>query len=413
MIMLLWLAIPTVCAVAQCDILWLGVFPANSPGQKTGQATAFDSRRGVAVVFGGDNPITGPATGSNDTWEFSNNTWTLRNPANRPSVRKDAAMAFDSDRGVCVLFGGGSNVFQNEIPQNDTWEYDGINWVQRQGTNYSATDRPPPFDGVKMVYDSFRKRCVLVAPSDRLGGTVNVNKKTWEWDGAQWIASNVAPPTRYDPAMAYDGARHVTLLHGGQPDSGVPPTADTWAWNGANWTQVATTGPSARQEHAMTYDERRQVVVLTAGRYESTLEVDMFNDTWQWNGSSWTLVPGAANNGFNDRRLHHMWYDRTQLKSISFGGMWSTRNPDGSFTNTISDQVFEARPPGLWVDFLYTGASQDGSFNAPFKTLAAGVSAVSAGCTLYLKPGTSSERLTISKAVSLEVYTTPATIGAP
>ena len=249
------LAPPSARAIDECNIEWRRLSPATSPGEKIEWATAYDSRRGVAVVFGGENPLTGPVAGSDTTWEFANGVWTLRNPANRPSLRKNAAMAFDSDRGVCVLFGGGDDVFQNEIPQNDTWEYDGNNWTLRKATNYAATDQPRPFDGPKMVYDNARRKCVLIAASDRLGGNVNQNTKTWEWDGSQWTAVNAVPPRRYDAAVAYDAARGVTLLHGGVElfSSTGNPLGDTWAWNGTNWTQVATTGPAPRQEHAMAY----------------------------------------------------------------------------------------------------------------------------------------------------------------
>jgi len=50
---------------------------------------------------------------------------------------------------------------------------------------------------------------------------------------------------------------------------------DTWEWNGSSWTQVATTGPSARWEHAMAYDSLRGRIVLFAG-------FNTLDDTWEW-----------------------------------------------------------------------------------------------------------------------------------
>ena len=326
-------ATPAARAIDECNIEWQRVSPATSPGEKIGWAAAYDSRRGVAVVFGGGNPFTGSTRGSDTTWEFANGTWTLRNPANRPPMRQDAAMAFDIDRGVMVLFGGGDNVFQNEIPQNDTWEYDGNNWTLRQATNYGNVGQPPPFDAPRMVYDSTRQKCVLIASGDRLGGNETLNTRTWEWDGLQWTVVNTAPPARYDPAVAYDAARRVTLMHGGLDalTGGQGPSGDTWSWNGVVWTQVATTGATARREHAMAYDERRQVVTLTGGRFNSSLEPEMFGDTWEWNGTAWTLRPDAGAFGYSPRRLHQMWYDRAEQRLISFGGTWSNALPGGRF----------------------------------------------------------------------------------
>ncbi len=409
------LAAPAAHAIDECNIEWFRVSPATSPGEKIRWATAYDARRGVAVVFGGGNPLTGgSARGTDTTWEFANGTWTLRHPANRPSLRNAAAMAFDSDRGVCVLFGGGDNVFQNEIPQNDIWEYDGNNWTLRQATNYAATDQPPPFDDPKMVYDSARRKCVLIAASDRLGGNVNYNTKTWLWDGAQWSAVNAAPPARYNAAVAYDAARQMTLLHGGlDAVSSAGPFSDTWAWNGAAWTQIATTGATARQEHAMAYDERRQVITLTAGRVLASTQGEMLNDTWEWNGSAWTLRADAQSFGYAPRRLHQMWFDRAEQRLISFGGTWSQALPQGGFVHTITDEIFEARPPGRWIDFNFNGSPQNGFFYTPFRTLSEGAATIQPGCTLNLKPGTSSEALTITRAMRLEAYSTPVTIGAP
>jgi len=67
-----------------------------------------------------------------------------------------------------------------------------------------------------------------------------------------------------------------------------------------------------------------------------------------------------------------------------------------------------------WVDFNYAGFPsfpENGTFNLPFNTLAEGVAFVSRGGTLHLKPGTSSERPTITKRLSLTAEGGPVTIG--
>ena len=49
------------------------------------------------------------------------------------------------------------------------------------------------------------------------------------------------PAARAGHAMAYDVARQRVLLFGGRSVDG--NLGDTWAWEGAFWTQVAETGP--------------------------------------------------------------------------------------------------------------------------------------------------------------------------
>jgi hypothetical protein len=63
--------------------------------------------------------------------------------------------------------------------------------------------------------------------------------------------------------MVDDSTRRRIVLFGGSATGYV---ADTWEWDGKNWTQINTTGaPSARGAHAMAYDAARQRTVLFGG----------------------------------------------------------------------------------------------------------------------------------------------------
>jgi len=72
------------------------------------------------LLFGGAD-----SSRYNDTWLFTNDgvsktgTWTNRSPANSPSARSDHAMAYDSQSGKVILFGG-TNLGHN---LGDTWLY--------------------------------------------------------------------------------------------------------------------------------------------------------------------------------------------------------------------------------------------------------------------------------------------------
>src|SRR5215831_5539300 len=61
------------------------------------------------------------------------------------------------------------------------------------------------------------------------------------------------------------------------------------------WTQVATTGPTARSGLAMTFDPGRHKVVLFGG-YD--VAFTRLGDTWEWDGTAWLEV---ANSGPNPR----------------------------------------------------------------------------------------------------------------
>jgi hypothetical protein len=52
--------------------------------------------------------------------------------------------------------------------------------------------------------------------------------------------------------MAFDPGRQRAFLFGGETVDG--HINDTWAWDGADWTQVADTGPSPRHLSGMVSD---------------------------------------------------------------------------------------------------------------------------------------------------------------
>ena len=74
-----------------------------------------------------------------------------------PSARSSAAMAYDSARGIVVLFGG----YASATSLADTWEHDGTRWVQITPTDPEGDGDPPLREGHAMAFDSVRERVVL------------------------------------------------------------------------------------------------------------------------------------------------------------------------------------------------------------------------------------------------------------
>lgn len=128
---------------------------------------------------------------------------------------------------------------------------------------------------------------------------------------AQGVWTQVAttgPSARSGHAMAYDSRRGQTVLFGGTDAAGVQ--GDTWTWDGSSWTQVSVTGPSARSGHAMVYDSQRGRIVLFGGSGNA--------DTWEWDGAAWQPQLFAA--GPTGRSYHAMAYDSQRGRTVLFGG---------------------------------------------------------------------------------------------
>jgi len=126
-----------------------------------------------------------------------------------------------------------------------------------------------------------------------LGGTEYAD--TWIWDGTTWSERHptMAPAARSDAAITSIGGRAV--LYGGGSKAG--DYADFWAWDGAGWTALPSSSPSpssssnfpsARAGAGMATLGSK--VVLFGG-----IEGVFFNDTWEWDGTSWALrLPGMT-----------------------------------------------------------------------------------------------------------------------
>ena len=217
----------------------------------------------------------------NELWEFNGVTWTQVVPALSPQGRNASDLAFDSSRGVHVLFGGQGFSF---IPFNDTWEYDGNTGIWTQIPNAGAA----PFRraGHRMVYDSARNRVVLFGGQDE----VLMQGDTWEYNGvtqtwAQITPAN-SPSPRRDYGMTYDIGRGVTVLHGGL-DANFTPLNDTWEYDGVNWTQITTSNsPSTRGLAAMEYNAATGDVNLFGGTSQGVAN----DETWHYGAA----VPGPA-----------------------------------------------------------------------------------------------------------------------
>jgi hypothetical protein len=251
------------------------------PGPRTFPAMAYDSLRKRVVLFGGNRVLFGKNPDENrfldDTWEWDGQRWIQIKVAG-PPPRAEAAIAFDSRRGRVVLFGGHNRTGEVGSRLGDTWEWDGKRWTQVKVTG------PSPRSGAAQVYDSLRGKIVLFGGSTQR----EVSGETWEWDGKRWVETRTAlTQGRFNCVLAYDGARRKVIRFGGRYAG--KPVGDTWEYDGKGWKQLSSTGPAPRNHTAMVYNSRRKKIVLFGGHdFGLHDEVNIFGDTWEWDGDEWS-----------------------------------------------------------------------------------------------------------------------------
>jgi len=168
--------------------------------------------------------------------------------------------------------------------------------------------------------------------------------------------------------MAYDSARGQVVLFGGISSDGQTYLADTWVWDGANWSLWTGRGPSFRRYHGMAFDSARGRTEVFAGWGNGTV----FNDTWE-NGLK------GNGNGFSPMNPASVTPFGTGCPGS--GGTPALGSDQGSLP--WIGQTFTARLANLGIStalnrpFLILGDS-----NAPLELSPLGMP----GCSLYANP---------------------------
>ena len=328
--------------LAAQDTAWFFRDVSIRPSARSGRTLTFLEHLGKALLFSN--------TSSNDTWEWNGSSWTQLSPATSPPIRIGAALVYDPNRRVSVLFGGGVLA-----PTDETWEWIGTNWAQK-----NPVQRPIPRSDHAMVFDPIRQRVVLFGGLDnRFGRFLD---DTWTWDGTDWTqVATGNPPGRYQHAMAFDEARGVVVLFGG--GSSQTLFNDTWEWDGTVWRDVTRfPAPRSRVGHAMAYHAVRQRVILFAGH--TMFGGGVVDETWEWNGVSRTWVPLFPLSTPGPKWLHGMVYDRWRSRMIVFGG-YNNFAPVTDETWTFSEIPLTAWPadptPGQTIILLLNSVRDPGA----------------------------------------------------
>ncbi len=239
-------------------ISWNLIDSANPPqthplGSGPGCFT-YDSNKNIGIYFGGYDDI----NYLNETYEYINNRWFLKETTNSPSKRYASSIVYDKTRKKVVLFGGYGQSPNNPlliILLNDTWEYDGNNWTQIQTQNY-----PSARCNHCMVYDTFKGKTLLF-------GGKTADNQVWEYDGSNWnmLITYFAPVERYSHSMAYDESHNITYLYGGYNFGNYYD--ETWQLKHDIWTKIETiNSPSFPFQGSMIWNPYDKLIYYFGGK---------------------------------------------------------------------------------------------------------------------------------------------------
>ena len=100
------------------------------------------------------------------------------------------------------------------------------------------------------------------------------------------VSPPVTPPSLAYASAAYDSDNQTIVLFGGSHSNGTLSN-DTWVWNGSTWTDFsgsAGQAPPARKSASMAFDPKLHQLILFGG---DGANGQPLGDTWAWNGASW------------------------------------------------------------------------------------------------------------------------------
>jgi hypothetical protein len=212
-----------------------------------------------ALLFGGLMNAGGRTLG--DVWRWSSGKWAQLGGV-APSPRQGASLTYHRDGAVLV---GGQFVQPNNSLgyRTDAWTLapGSSDWQPISGTV------PPPRAFAAIGYDPERNLTVLFGGKNAAGRL----KDTWVWNGSAWTQRITAttPPERKDAVLLFDPNRRQLLLVGGSTTGGVI-CSDTWSFDGSDWKAVAgmPPAPTPRVWNSLAFDSRGRL--WSFGGYDGT-----------------------------------------------------------------------------------------------------------------------------------------------
>ena len=398
----------------------------TEPPARTYGSLTYDATLQSLILYGGmsESPLTGSPQPLNDTWRFSNGTWSnisdndppaslgaqlvfdsstgyallvngLSHPGTwvltrqgwlnvsnsvgtAPAPRAFSALVDDPTDGVVLLFGGTTNLGLSGCPGcpgvfefNDTWAFSDSTWRE-----LTQTGAPSPRDRALAVFDAGGGDVIVQDGFDSaLGGPAPTG--TYAFLANRWNqvgGSNAAdtPCARFGAVADYDFSLNEVLAFGGS-DSTTAPCDSQFGYQNGVWTPLdGAAFPQLPQSSGemMTYDAADgYVLMFGAGTFSE-------NQTWEFRGGLWTeLHPTVSPPG---RSWGGLAYDAADRQVVLFGGWGVTRIlndtwtfRDGTWTNVtnLSQPAPSARSSFAFGDdttdgylLLFGGSGPQGDF---------------------------------------------------
>jgi hypothetical protein len=279
----------------------------------------------------------------------------------------EPAVVHDSGNDRFLLVGGGYE-FPGTTSTMETWSYS-----PERGYRPIPTPTRPPTRDARFGICKHLGSGLVVMFGDQTFGTAFQDARTWVFDGRDWTGSvlNPSPAPFHQFQMAYDSVRDRVLTHGLEGGG-------FWSWTPSGWTQLPglpsnpvsgssrsiaagivavlwepvggvhefhpstgwVTVPSGAGTSECSVRIPAGVRVRTRVRWSDPCwrhrrycRVDRSDDTWLWDGTTWTLLQDGGLEGIlpapsQPIRRHQAAYDPERQRIIEFGNLSTLNETD-------------------------------------------------------------------------------------
>jgi hypothetical protein len=234
---------------------WQQLCATCMPGARYGAGFAYYPDRDRVLLVGGYDGTSYHA----DMWQWDGTTWTQLTPAGAPPAGEFGHLVYDPSRKVMVLIGQAPGTVSNA----SIFEYDGTTWSNPAPTGGPSTARgwgneasyDPNTGGIDVLTDN--------------GSMASLFDELWSWNGATWtkICSGCSGRTRNAASIAFDPSLDLVWMFSGY--AGGIQLPGSWQLVSNRWTQVDMYLPPERDSAGVAYDRARDVIVLYGGNGHS------------------------------------------------------------------------------------------------------------------------------------------------
>ncbi len=289
---------------------------AENPGKRHGHGLVFVEQSKSIFLFGGRRS-NGDISQLNNVWKYDvlNGDWSVIETNNTPSARFCHSMVYIPTINSIFMYGGLNNT--DSVGFTDSWI---LNLTSLEWKKIITAERPQMKSDCGITYDS-RNDCVLLFGGFQGGIRSN---QLWKFNvtTANWklISTTNSPTGRYGVGFVFNLENNQTYLFGGREftikSEFYKLTAELDSWE---LVQTENT-PYHRYWHSMVYANTTNEIIVFGGQ-SGIGDREMLEDTWIYSFARENWIEVTKRKAPVARILSPMVFVPNFNKAYMYGGM--------------------------------------------------------------------------------------------